>query len=210
MSFFCSVITLCLTLCDPMSCNMPGFPFLTISCSMLKLKSIESVILSNYLISSATPFFCLQSFPTLGFFSNESSLWIRWPKYWSFSFSNSPFNEYQGWFPLLTGLISLLSKEATALEGGLELEQYVGESACWSHLGRSTGVQVASALGLEVSKLYMCFLRAESCIPVVDSYWYMAKPIQYCKVKKLKKKKKIMSLFQGGAETQSSQDSHPQ
>ena len=107
MSFFCSVITLCLTLCDPMSCNMPGFPFLTISCSMLKLKSIESVILSNYLISSATPFFCLQSFPTLGFFSNESSLWIRWPKYWSFSFSNSPFNEYPGlisfidWFDLL-------------------------------------------------------------------------------------------------------------
>ena len=66
--FFCSVITSCLTLCDPMSCNMPGFPFLTISCSMLKLKSIESVILSNYLISSATPFFCLQSFPTLGSF----------------------------------------------------------------------------------------------------------------------------------------------
>ena len=76
------------------------------------------------------------------------------------------------------------------MEGGLELEQNVGKSACWNHLGRSTGVQVASALGLEASKLYMCFLRAESCIPVVGSYLYMAKPIQYCKVKKKKSKNK--------------------
>ena len=45
--------------------------------------------------SSAAPFsFCLQSFSVSGFFSNELALGIRWPKYWSFSFSNSPTNEY--------------------------------------------------------------------------------------------------------------------
>ena len=63
--------------------------------------------------SSVVPFFsCLQSFPTSESFSNESVLRIMWPNYRSFSFSTSPSNEYQDWFPLeLTGLISLLSKE---------------------------------------------------------------------------------------------------
>ena len=54
--------------------------------------------------------FCLPSFPASGS-SNQSALQIRWPKYWSFSFSISPSNEYSGWFPLgWTGLISLQSK----------------------------------------------------------------------------------------------------
>ena len=54
--------------------------------------------------------FCLQSFPASGFFSNELGVRIRWPKYWSFSFSISPSNEYSGLFPLvLTGLISFCS-----------------------------------------------------------------------------------------------------
>ena len=61
--------------------------------------------------SFAALFFCLQSFPAVGVFSNESALCITWPKYWSFSFSISPSNEYSGLIPLgLIGLISLLSK----------------------------------------------------------------------------------------------------
>ena len=164
--FFCSIIKSYLTLSDPMSCNMPGFPFFTISWSLLKLNSTESVILSNYLISSATPFFYLQSFPALGSFP-ISHLFVSGGQNIGASASATvlPMN-IQGWFPLLTGflywLISLLSKEATALTGWLELEESVGKSPCWSHLGRSAGVQVAFALGLEASKLYMCFLRAES------------------------------------------------
>ena len=61
-------------------------------------------------ISSCFPLLSLPSiFPSIRVFSNEPALCIRWPKYWSFSVS--PFNEYQGWFPLgFTGLISLLSK----------------------------------------------------------------------------------------------------
>ena len=83
----------------------------TISWSLLKFMSIELVILSNHLILSC-PLLLPSIFPSIKVFSNESALYIRQPKYWSFSFSISPSNEYsQSWFPLeLTGLIFLLSK----------------------------------------------------------------------------------------------------
>ena len=92
---------------------------ITISQSSIKLMSIKSVIPSNYLIL-CHPFLLLPSvFPSMRIFSNESALHIRWPKYWSFSFSICPSDAYSGvllmhiqdWFPLeLTGLISLQSK----------------------------------------------------------------------------------------------------
>ena len=67
----------------------------TISLSLLKPMSIESVMLSNNLT-----IFCLllmlSIFPSIRVFSNESVLRIRWPKYWSFSFSINPSNEYSG------------------------------------------------------------------------------------------------------------------
>ena len=83
----------------------------TISWSLLKLRSFESVIPSNHLIL-CHPFLLRPSiFPNIRVFSNELVLLIRWPKYWSFSLSVSPSSEYSGWFPLgLTGLISLLFK----------------------------------------------------------------------------------------------------
>ena len=64
------------------------------------------------ILSSVIPFSsCLQSFPESGSFSNKSALCIRWPKYWSFSFSISPCSDSQDWFPFgLTGLVSLQSK----------------------------------------------------------------------------------------------------
>ena len=68
----------------------------TISRSLLKLMSVESVIPSNHLILSH-PFLLLPSiFPSIRVFSNESALHIRWPKYWSFSLSISLSNEYSG------------------------------------------------------------------------------------------------------------------
>ena len=80
----------------------------TISWILLKLMSIESVMLSNHLIL-CHPLLLLSSiFPNLRVFSSELVLHIRWPKYWSFSFSISPSNEYSGlisfrmdWFDLL-------------------------------------------------------------------------------------------------------------
>ena len=83
----------------------------TISQSLLKFMSIESMMLSNHLILCYPLLLLLSIFPSIRMFSNESVLHIRWPKYWSFSFSNSPSNEYSGWFLLgLTDFISLQSK----------------------------------------------------------------------------------------------------
>ena len=67
----------------------------TISQSLLKLMSIESVMPSNHLILCC-PLLLPSIFPRIWVFSNESALHIRWPKYWSFSFSISPSNEYSG------------------------------------------------------------------------------------------------------------------
>ena len=68
----------------------------TISWSLLKLVSIESVVPSNHLIICHPLFFLPSIFPSIRVFSNESALCIRWPKYYSFSFSISPSNEYSG------------------------------------------------------------------------------------------------------------------
>ena len=81
---------------------------ITISWSLLKLMSIKLVMSSNHLILSF-PLLPLPSiFPSIRVFSSGSALHIRWPKYWSFSFSISPSNEYSGlissridWFDLL-------------------------------------------------------------------------------------------------------------
>ena len=88
---YCSVIKSYLTLCDPMNCSIPGPASLsfTISWSLLKLMSIESVIPSNYLIL-CRPLLLLPSvFPSIRVFSGEAAPHIRWPKFWSFSFSIS-------------------------------------------------------------------------------------------------------------------------
>ena len=68
---------------------------ITNSRSLLKLMSIESVMPSNHLILCC-PLLLPSVFPSIKVFSNESVLCIRWPKYWSFSFSISPPNEYSG------------------------------------------------------------------------------------------------------------------
>ena len=82
---------------------------ITNSQSLLKLMFIESVTPFNHLISCYPLLLLLSIFPSIRVFSNESILHIRWPKYWSFSFSISPSNEYSGlisfrieWFDLLT------------------------------------------------------------------------------------------------------------
>ena len=102
---FSSVAQSCLTLCDPMDSSTPDFPVITNSQSLLKLMSIELVMPSNYLILCHS-LLLTSIFPSIRVFSNESVLYIRWPKYWSFSMS--PSNEYSGlisfridWFDLL-------------------------------------------------------------------------------------------------------------
>ena len=84
---------------------------ITSSRSLLKLMSIESVMPSNHLILCCPLLFLPLIFPSIRVFSNELVLHIRWPKYWSFSFSISPSNEHSGLISFrLTGWISLQSK----------------------------------------------------------------------------------------------------
>ena len=82
---------------------------ITNSWSLLKLMSIELVIPSNHLML-CPPFLLPPSvFPSIRVFSNESVLHIRWPKYWSFSFSISPSNEYSGLISFRTDWLDLKS-----------------------------------------------------------------------------------------------------
>ena len=83
---------------------------ITISRSLLKLMSTESVMPSYHLILCHPLLLPLSIFPSIRVFFNESALGIRWPRYWSFSFIISPSNEYSGLISLLTGWISLQSK----------------------------------------------------------------------------------------------------
>ena len=78
-----------------MNCRMPASLSITNSWSILRFMSIELIMPSNHLILSH-PFLPPSIFPSIGVFSNEPVLCIRWPKHWSFSFSISLSNEYSG------------------------------------------------------------------------------------------------------------------
>ena len=82
----------------------------TNSQSLLRLMSIESVMPSHPLSSPSPPTFNL---PSIGVFSNESVLHIRWPKCWSFSFSISPSNDYSGLISFRMDLLDLLTVQGT-------------------------------------------------------------------------------------------------
>ena len=100
----------CCLFATPWSAACQASLSFTISWSLLKLMSIESVMSSNHLILCG-PLLLSSIFPSIRVFSNESVLHIRWPKYWSFSFRISPSNEYSGLNSFrLTCLISLQSK----------------------------------------------------------------------------------------------------
>ena len=79
-----------------MDCSMPGFLSITNSQSLLKLMSIKLVMPSNHLILCHPLFLPSSTLSSIRVFSNESVLCIRCPKYWSFSFSINPSNEYSG------------------------------------------------------------------------------------------------------------------
>ena len=108
---FSSVAQSCTTLCDPLDSAHQASLSITISRSLLKLMSIESVMPSNHLIL-CHPLLLLPSiFPSIRVFSNESVLPIRWPKYWSFSIS--PSNEYSGLISFRIDWLDLLVVQGT-------------------------------------------------------------------------------------------------
>ena len=80
---------------------------------LLRVMSIESVMPSNHLILCHPLLLPPSIFPRIRVFFNESVLWIRWPKYWSFSFSISPSNEYTGLISLMMDWLDLLAVQGT-------------------------------------------------------------------------------------------------
>ena len=120
-------------LCHPVDCSTQASLSLTISWSLLKLMFIESVMSSNHLILYCP--LCL--LPSIRVFSNESALPIRWPEYWSFSFSISSSNEYSDLLSFrLTGLISLLSKGLSRVFSNTIVQKYQffeAQPSLWSN-----------------------------------------------------------------------------
>ena len=111
---FSSVAQSCLILCDPVDCSMPGLPVRYHSKSLLKLMFIESVMPSNHFIL-CRPLLLLPSiFPSIRVSSIESVLCIRWPKYWSFSFSISPSSEYSGLISFRIDWLDLVAVQGAA------------------------------------------------------------------------------------------------
>ena len=101
------------TLCNSMSRSTPGLPTITNSRTLLKLMSIESVMPSSHLIH-CRPLFLLPPIPpSIRVFPNESTLRMRWPKYWSLSLSISPSNEHPELISFMMDWLELLAVQGT-------------------------------------------------------------------------------------------------
>ena len=106
-TLFSSVTQSCLTLCSLVNCRIPGFPVLyyLLEFAQTYVHWVSDAIQPSHPLSS--PSALPSIFPSIRVFSSESVLCIRWPEYWSFSFSISPSNEYSelisfiDWFDLL-------------------------------------------------------------------------------------------------------------
>ena len=96
MYWFSSVAQLCLTLCDSMDCNMTGFPVHHQLSELTQIMSTVLVMPFNHPILCCPLRLLPSVFPSIRVFSNELGLLIRRTKYWNFSFSISPSNEYSG------------------------------------------------------------------------------------------------------------------
>ena len=147
-----------------MDCSMPGFPVHPNSQSLLKLMSIELVMPSNHLILYRPLLLPPSIFPSIRVSSNESVLRIRWPKYWSFSFSISPSDEYSGlisfriyWFDFLSvqgTLKSLLQHHSSKASICQHLAFFIFQL---SHLYMTTGKTIALTRHTFVGKVMSAF-----------------------------------------------------
>ena len=133
--------------------------------SLLKLMSIESGMPSNHLIFCCPLLLPTSIFLSIRGFSNESALWIRWPKYWSFSFNISPSNEHPGLISFRMDWLDLLAVEATLKS----LLQYHSSKASIlqysaffivqiSHPYMTTGKTIALTRWTLLAKYCLCFL----------------------------------------------------
>ena len=116
---------------------------ITNSQSLFKLMSIESVMPSNHILLCRPLLISPLIFPSIRVFSNESALGIRWPKYWSFSFNNSPSNEYSGMISSRMDWLDLLAVQGTL------------QSLLQHHSWKASILQCSAFFMVEFSVLYM-------------------------------------------------------
>ena len=121
---FSSFAQLCLTLCNPRTAAHQASLSIINSQSLLKLMSFESVMSSNHLILFRPLLLLPSIFPSIGLFSKESALRIRWPKYWSFIFSISPSNEYLGLISLRMDWLDLLAVQGTRVFSNTTVQKH--------------------------------------------------------------------------------------
>ena len=123
-----------LNLCDPMDCSTPGFPVHHQPLELLKLMSIDLVMPSNHLILYRPLLLLTSTFPSIGVFSNESVLHIRWPKICSFSFNISPSNEYSGLIFFRSDWLNLLAIQGILKSPTVQKHQFFGtQLSLWSN-----------------------------------------------------------------------------
>ena len=140
---FSSVAQSCQTLCDPMDCSTPGFPVYHQLQTLLKLMSIASGMPSSHFIL-CHPLLLLPSiFCIIRVFSNESVLHIRWPKYWAFSSSISPSNEYSGLISFRIDWFYLLAVQGTL------------KNLLQHHSSKASILQSSAFFMVQLSHLYM-------------------------------------------------------
>ena len=177
-----SVTRLCLTFCNPMDCSMPGFSVFHYlpEFAQTDVHWVNDATQTSHSLSP--PSSCPQSFPESWFFSNESALCIRWPKYWSFSFSISPSNEYSGlisyrmnWFDLLAvqGTLKSLLQHHSSKASILWCSAFfmVQLSHLYMTAGKTIAVtiqtfvsKVMSLLFNVLSRLVIAFLPRSKCL----------------------------------------------
>ena len=138
-----SIAQSCATLCEPIDCSSQASLSTTKSWSLLKSMSIDLMMPSNHLILCHPLLLPPSIFPSIRIFSNESVLHIRWPKYWSFSFSISPSNEYSTLISFRIDWLDLL-----AIQGTLK-------SILQHHSSKATILRCLAFFTVQLSHLYM-------------------------------------------------------
>ena len=146
-SQFNSVAQSCLTFVTPWTTACQAFLSITNSWSPPKPMSIESMMPSNHLILYRPPLLLPSIFPSIRVFSNESALRIRWPKDWSFSFSNSPSSEHPGLISFRMDWLDLLAVQGSFLQHHSSKASILWHSAFFivqlSHPYMTTGKTIA-------------------------------------------------------------------
>ena len=131
INYCCSVPQSCLTLCNPMDCRTPGFPVLHYLPEFAQTHvCLESMMPPNHLILCHPFSSCPQSFPAPGSFL-MTVLHIRWPRYWSFSFSLTPSNEYPGLISFRIDWFKLLAVQFSSVQSFSHVQLFVTPRLSW-------------------------------------------------------------------------------